>query len=37
VISVIIFEKMPILQAFQDIDIKEQETQSCIQLNLFEI
>lgn len=37
VISVSIFEKMPILQAFQDIDINELNSSPCIQLNLFDL
>ncbi len=31
------FRKMPILQAFQDIDVQESKGDPCIQLNLFEI
>jgi hypothetical protein len=37
VISVSIFEKMPILQAFHDIDINELNSKTCIQLNLFDL
>jgi hypothetical protein len=37
VFSVSLFEKMPILQAFQDIDGKEYEHKDCIQLNLFKL
>ena len=37
VISVSIFEKMPILQAFKDLDINELDGATCIQLNLFDL
>jgi hypothetical protein len=37
VVSVSVFEKMPILQAFQDIDNIELISNSCIQLNLFDL
>lgn len=37
VASVSLFEKMPINEAFSDIDIKELTDNNCIQLNLFEL
>jgi hypothetical protein len=35
--SVSLFEKMPILQAFQDFEIPPDNNDACIQLNLFEL
>jgi len=37
VFSVSLFEKIPILQAFQKDDSKKTEKQTCIQLNLFDL
>jgi len=37
VFSVSLFEKMPILQAFQSVDVEEFVEDDCNQLNLFEI
>lgn len=37
VFSVSLFEKMPILQAFQSVDVEESVEDDCNQLNLFEI
>lgn len=37
VASVSLFEKMPILQAFQEFDMLSENKDACIQLNLFEL
>ena len=37
VVSVSIFEKMPLNEAFSDVDICENIKESCIQLNLFDL
>lgn len=37
VISVSIFEKMPVIEAFQPVDDCEYDDRSCIQLNLFDL
>jgi IS4 transposase len=37
VASISLFEKMPILQAFQEFDMSPETNDSCIQLNLFEL
>jgi hypothetical protein len=36
ILSVTMFEKTPLLQALSDVDLKDQELESCKQLNLFE-
>lgn len=36
ILSVTMFEKTPLLQAFSDVDLKDPELESCKQLNLFE-
>jgi hypothetical protein len=35
-LSVTMFEKTPLLRALSDVDLKDQELESCKQLNLFE-
>ena len=37
VISVSVFEKMPIIQAFQGVDISDEDEHFCKQLNLFDL
>ena len=36
VVSVTVFEKTPLLQAFSNLDIQDLESENCNQLNLFE-
>jgi hypothetical protein len=36
ILSVTMFEKTPLLRALSDVDLKDQELESCKQLNLFE-
>jgi len=35
IISVTLFEKMPLLQTLTDVEVDEQEVSVCNQLNLF--
>ena len=35
IISVTLFEKMPLLQTLTDIEVEEEEVSTCKQLNLF--
>jgi len=37
VLSVSLFKKMPVLQAFEDVDIDELKNENCIQRNLFDL
>jgi IS4 transposase len=35
IVSVTLFEKMPLLQALTDVEVEEQDVSTCKQLNLF--